>query len=288
MNDALVTLRQKSPALSTSELRVAEAVLHDPDIVVTSTITQLATRCGTSPGTVARLCRAVGYSGYKEFRIAIASAVGREQENQASFQVSDARIGAGDSAAEVIAKVAYQESRAIEETARLIDVEALDAVVEALTSARRVDIFGAGSSGLAAQDLQVKLHRIGIPSICWSDAHLALTSVAITAPDSLALAISHSGTTRECVEFLELAQDRRATTAAITGFPESPVADHADHVLATATHDSGVRAGAMSSRIAQMAVIDFILVRLVQRDMGGADSRLRASYSAVQGHRIKY
>lgn len=286
MTDVLVNLRQRIPGLRKAERRVAEAVLEHPALVVESTITQLAAACDTSPASVARMCRAAGFAGYKEFRIAIAAADSREQAARELFKVADAEISPDDSIADLVAKVAYQEARAIEDTARDIDVTALDAVVAAVRAAPRIDIFGAGSSGLTAQDLQLKLHRIGIPGFCWSDAHLALTSVAITTPGSVAIGISHTGATLETNQLISLARSRGAVTVAITNYPDSPLGAAADHVLTTSAREAGFRTGAMSSRLAQMAIVDFLVVRLVQQDFGDASELLRSTYAAVQDHRI--
>ncbi|HEY6801541.1 MAG TPA: MurR/RpiR family transcriptional regulator [Agromyces sp.] len=286
MTDVLVNLRQRIPGLRKAERRVAEAVLEHPALVVESTITQLAAACDTSPASVARMCRAAGFAGYKEFRIAFAAADSREQATRELFKVADAEISPDDSIADLVAKVAYQEARAIEDTARGIDVTALDAVASAVRAAPRIDIFGAGSSGLTAQDLQLKLHRIGIPGFCWSDTHLALTSAAITTPGSVAIGISHTGATLETNQLISLARSRGAITVAITNYPDSPLGASADHVLTTSAREAGFRTGAMSSRLAQMAIIDFLVVRLVQQDFGDASELLRSTYAAVQDHRI--
>ncbi|GAA1221221.1 MurR/RpiR family transcriptional regulator [Rhodoglobus aureus] len=286
MNDALVTLEQRLPSLSKAERRVAESVLARPALVAESTITHLAELCETSPASVARMCRAAGFAGYKEFRIAVAAAHSREQTTREFFRVDDAEISLNDSIADLVSKVAYQETRAIEETARGINLDALDQVACAIAAAPRIDIFGAGSSGLTAQDLQLKLHRIGIPGFCWSDAHLALTSAALSTPGSVAIGISHTGATLEANQLVELARSRGATTVAITNHPNSPLAAKADHVLTTSARESGFRTGAMSSRLAQMAIVDFLIVLLVQRDFSGTSRHLRRTYDAIQGHRI--
>ncbi|WP_308800232.1 MurR/RpiR family transcriptional regulator [Agromyces silvae] len=281
-----VALRQRMPSLSKAEHHIAELVLDRPAVVVESTITRLATLAGTSPASVARFCRAVGYAGYKEFRIAIAAANSREEAARELFRVDDAEIDANDSALDVVTKVAYQEARAIEETARSLDLDALDAVVQAIRSAPRIDVFGAGSSGLTAQDLQLKLHRVGVPSFCWTDAHLALTSFALTGPECVAIGISHSGQTVEPNQMLALARSRGATTVAITNYPDSPIADVADLLLVTSARESRYRTGAMSSRLAQMAIVDFLVVRLLQGEIDRVGGLLRLTYDAVQAHRL--
>ncbi|MFB2596858.1 MurR/RpiR family transcriptional regulator [Herbiconiux sp. P17] len=286
--DVFMALRQRLPALSKAERRIADRVLEQPSIVVDSTINQLAELCEVSQASVARLCQSAGFSGYKSFRMAIASAITREEASRDQFRVSDADIGPDDSAFDVVMKVAYQEARAVEETARALDLEALDAVVAAIRDAARIDIFGVGSSGLTAQDLQQKLHRIGMSSYSWVDPHLALTSVALTRPGNVAIAISHSGLSVEVNDMLTVARGAGATTVAITNFPESPLGLLADLVLTTSSRESRYRSGAMSSRIAQLALVDFLTVRLLQGSYEQANESLRLTYDAVQNHRLRY
>lgn len=284
--DVFISLRQRLPSLRKTEKRIATFVLDNPSVVAGCTITELASLCETSQASVARFCQAVGYSGYKEFRLALVSSSSREEAAREHFRVADADIDPEDSAFDVVNKVAYQEVRAIEETARGLDLEALDAIVAAISAASRIDIIGAGSSGLTGQDLHQKLHRFGLTTYFWVDAHLALTSVALSSPTSVAIGISHSGLTVETYQALEIARAAGATTVAITNFPDSPLAELADHVLTTSARETPLRSGATASRIAQMALVDFLVVRLLQSQLDRAATSLRRTYEAVQPHRL--
>ena len=57
--------------------RVAEQVLTDPAAAARATIVELAERSGTSPATVTRFCRALGFDGYADLRLGIAAETGR-------------------------------------------------------------------------------------------------------------------------------------------------------------------------------------------------------------------
>src|SRR5262249_31386269 len=52
--------------------RVAELVLTAPASAARSTIVELAEGSGTSPATITRFCRALGFDGYADLRLAIA------------------------------------------------------------------------------------------------------------------------------------------------------------------------------------------------------------------------
>ena len=286
--DLMARLGQALPALRPAERRVADFIVADPSAIIELTVSALAARCSTSAATVVRFCRSVGYAGYGEFRIELAASLGREQVSRDHFGVSDSDIAQSDSAKETVAKIAYHEAQAIESTANTIDLITLDAVADAVVAAPRIDLYGVASSGLAASDLQQKLHRIGLVSYCWSDVHLALMSASVLTPGCVAIGFSHSGLTMETVDALAAARHVRAITVAITNFPDSPLAHSADHVLTTSTRETRYRPGAMSSRIAQLAVIDFLFVRIAQQLYGHLEPSLQLTYDAVQDHRLSY
>lgn len=284
--DLFARIRQSLPTLRPTEQRIATRILADPSAFVGITVVELARACAVSQASVNRFCHSIGYSGYAELRIDLALASQREDDAQGRFGLSDTDINPEDSAEDVVAKIAYSEASTIRETAEGIDLGALDAVAEAMVSARRIDVYGFASSGLAAMDLQHKLHRIGMTCHNWTDPHLALTSAALMGAGTVAIGVSHSGRTIETNHAIEQARRAGGLTVAITNFPESPLAQTADIVLCTSARETRFRSGAMSSRIAQLAVVDFLFVRIAQRTYESVAGSLEATYNAVQSHRL--
>lgn len=283
--DLVADLRSLAPSLRPSERRVADAIIQNPVSVLDLTITQLALLCQTSVASVARFAHNAGFSGYSDFRLELASSIGREEVTLDRFGVSDSNISADDSLDEVLAKLAFHEGKAIQATAEGIDRAALEAVAAAITTAPRVEMFGVASSGLAASDLQHKLHRIGMVAYAWSDVHLALTSAALLTPGCVAVGFSHTGLTVETADMLAVARAAGAITVLVTNTPASPIAQEVDYVLATSASETQYRAGAMAGRIAQLAIIDFLFVRIMQ---GRTAPSLQSTYEAIQAHRLSY
>ncbi|CAM5462504.1 DNA-binding MurR/RpiR family transcriptional regulator OS=Streptomyces albaduncus OX=68172 GN=FHS32_003971 PE=4 SV=1 [Streptomyces griseoloalbus] len=136
--------------------------------------------------------------------------------------------------------------------------------------------------GLVAQDLTQKLLRIGLMAHAHSDPHLAVTNAVQLRSGDVAIAIAHSGTTGDVIEPLRVAFERGATTVAVTGRPDSPVTQYADHVLTTSTaRESELRPAAMSSRTGQLLVVDCLFVGVAQRTYDAAAPALSASYEAL-------
>ena len=281
----LIQVRGAIPNLRPAERRVADAVLADPAAISESSITTVARRCRTSETTVLRFCRAIGLAGYPELRIALARAAQGEEDGHAGSGPLSGTIDKTDSLADVIAKITYADARALEETGASLSVPTLELAISAVASARRVDIYGTGASALVGQDLQLKLHRIGLVSFAWREAHQAITSATLLTAADAAIGISHTGSTTETVAALRQAREQGATTIAVTNHARSPIAEQADLVLTTAARETTFRSGAMSSRIAQLAVVDCLFTGVAQRSYDQAIEALSNTYAAVQVHR---
>lgn len=279
----LVQIRSLLPGLARAEQRVANIVLADPASISRKSITEVAEAAGTSETTVTRFCKAIGVGGYPDLRIALAADTARTSTRDREL---GSEIAPDDDITQIISKIGYTDAKAVEETAEQLDPDALEALVDAVAAARRIDIYGVGASAFVAQDLQQKLHRIGLTGFAWSDTHTALTSAAVLGADDVAIGISHTGATTETVEALREARRRGATTAALTNFARSPVTEVADHVLTTAVRETTYRSGAMSSRIGQLTVIDCLFIGVAQRHLDQTKAALEATYEAVAGHRL--
>lgn len=267
--------------MSPSLAGIARVVARTPSIVVDSTITELAATCGTSVASVIRFCRAIGVDGYAALRMAVAAELGRESAQFGASASFGSEISAADSLREATAKIAALELLAIEETIASLDYDALAGAVDAVDAADRIVLFGVGASRLAAGDLGQKLLRIGRLAVVATDSHEAATVAALGSPASVAIGLSHSGTTRETVSFLRTAHAAGSATVAVTGSTSSPVADAADHVLLTRAREPRLRAGAMVSRMAQLAVVDCLFVGIGQRRHDAAVDALQRTAEAT-------
>ncbi len=283
-DDILVIVRALLPSLAPVEQRVARQVLADPYGTAMQAISELAARCDTSATTVIRFCRAVGLRGYPELRIALAAAshadrsVGGEPSHD---------IVPGDDPATIAQKIARADAMAVTDTARHLDIDTLVAVVGVLATARRIDIYGVGASGYVALDLQQKLQRIGKPAFAWPDPHMAITSAALLGSSDVVVALSHTGTTADTIDAMREAGGHGARTVAITNFPRSPITVTADFVLLTAARETAFRSGAMTSRIAQLTVVDCLFVVLAQHDLPASQDALERTYEAAQAKRTR-
>lgn len=285
--DLLGRIRARRDELAPAERTIADWVLRDPGAAAECTITELASAAGTSESTVHRFCRTLELRGYAQLRLGLAAEAERARaDNRAGLALTE-DISPEDTLAELVKKVGYADARAAEETAEALDVTVLAALADAVADARRIDVFGVGSSALAAQDAAQKLLRLGYAAAAWPDTHAALTAATVLRPGDLALVVSHSGRAWDVVDFLSEARRSGATTAAITSNPRSPAAEEADLVLVTAARETTFRSGGTTSRTAQLTVVDCLFVALAHRDFERTVDSIERAHEAVRSRTVR-
>jgi DNA-binding MurR/RpiR family transcriptional regulator len=282
----LTTVRAKLPEFTGALQRVAEQVLSDPAAAARATIVELAERSGTSPATITRFCRALGFEGYAELRLGIAAETGRARA--AGWTVDIGReIQPGDPLDRVLGQIMAADTRSMHDTAALLDLGEVERAADAIAGATRVIIFGASGSALVGEEMQFSLHRIGVAAWAWTDVHNGLASAALLRAGDVALGISHSGQTRETIEMLAESGSHGATTVALTSFPNSPLAELADVVLLTATQATTFRPDALSARHPQLVVLDLLYIAVAQRTHDRAHAAFQRTAQAVDGHKSR-
>lgn len=272
---SLTRLRELRPRLAAAEHRLATYILRHPRIVLDSSITLVAHRARVSEATVVRLCRRIGCRGYQDLRIRLAGDL-----VQPPRQIYG-EIEPTDDPSAIKRKVFGLSVRALEETLDVLDDRDLERAVDAMVGARRLDFYGVGASGIVALDAQQKFLRIGLDAQAFVDPHLQAASAALLRKGDVAMGISESGSTRDTVHALGVARAAGATTVAITRYGPSPIGKVADIRLHTLSRESGIRGGALASRIAQLALVDTLLMGVALRRYDQTLAALRATRDAV-------
>ena len=265
--------------------RIADLVIAQPSTPVESTITELASRAGSSPASVTRFCRALGFSGYPQFRVAIATELGHLAADSAWRMDIGAEFKPTDSPETILRTLLNVHVRGLESTREGIDMDAVGRVARAITTSSHVDIYGLGGSAGIAYEFQRRMHRIGISAHAWSDVHDGLASATLQDDSSVAIGVSSTGQTNETVQMLTEAGVAGALTVAITHDDESWIAGVADVSITTAPPVGYLRPDDMSVKHSQLFVIDLLYLLIAQQMFEPATRRLAATATAVSSHR---
>jgi DNA-binding MurR/RpiR family transcriptional regulator len=99
-------------------------------------------------------------------------------------------------------------------------------------------------------------------------------SAALLFPSCVAVAISVTGSTKDIIESVTIAKDTGATVIGITGRSKSPLARLCDFHLSVHSQEAAVWLAPMSSRIAQVALLDVLFVAVAIKRFADSKEKL--------------
>lgn len=218
-------------SLTASEAKIADYLLVNAHDIRNLGISELARRTYSSPATITRLCRKLGLSGYRDFRIVFAA----ELEEASRRKSVDANLpfSATDPLREVAFSMANLAASAMNNALQSFDYRRLEGVVERMASADSVNIYAVGVSATAALDFKQKMVRLGKQTNIEENSSLLPSYAFLGGKDSFDLLISHSGETPAIVECVQILRSLGRRTLAITAHPQSTVARMADDTILT-------------------------------------------------------
>lgn len=265
----------KTSELGPSAKAVAKVVVDRPEEVMNMSVTQMAENAGVSEGSVINFCRQVGLSGYQQLKLSLA------QDLVQPVQFIQEDLALGDDVGSVTRKMFHAGIQALHDTLTVIDPGEIARAVDAIRKAKRIEIYGIGSSAPIADDAHYRMLRIGLNAKAVTDSHIQAISASLADPDVAVLTISHSGATHETVAATRLAKEKGATTIVVTNLARSPIQTFADIKIVTMSRETRFRTEAMTSRIAQLCAIDALIAALALRDYDNAVDTLKSTFDVL-------
>jgi DNA-binding MurR/RpiR family transcriptional regulator len=238
-------------------------------------VTEVADKVGASEGSVVGLCQQVGTTGFQQLKIALA------QDLVQPVQFIHEDLTPTDNTKTVIGKIFQSDIQALRDTMSVLDPTAMTKAVQLVRRAERVEIYGIGSSAPIAEDANYRLLRIGINCKVVVDSHVQAISASLTDRKVTTITVSHSGSTLETIAATKLAKEAGASTICITNYGRSPIQAYADVVLHTMAKETQFRTEAMTSRIAQLSVIDTLIACLALADHDRAVHTIQHTFDVL-------
>ncbi|MCD8023474.1 MAG: MurR/RpiR family transcriptional regulator [Lachnospiraceae bacterium] len=263
MKNVLIRIKQYREQASVSEQGALDFILSSPETAAECSIHQLAEQSYCSPSTIVRLCRKLGFEGYRELHKALLCELTVRQ--QTSQEKGDS-LDRTEQLSDIISGVTHRNISSLEDTLHIVDPEEVQKGVDLIANCDTLLLFGLGASQLVAEDAYLKFLRINKPCTCACDIHSQYLQARNARPGDAAIIISYSGYTEEMIRCARDLKSRRTPIIAITRFVHSPLTQLADCCLYVVTTEELFRSGAMASRIAQLNIIDILYTTYFNRD----------------------
>ena len=275
--------------LSNAERSAAQYFLNNANSIFDKPIAVLAKESQTTQAAWVRFCKSLGFKGLKELKKSFFVQIQMPaSENTYENYTVYSDINGYKSVEEISANVMQSGICAITDTVKLIDSATMEKAAKSIMKAHSVKLFGVSASALVAEDFYYKLLRIGKNACFSKDSHVQLTYAANISPADAAVIISHSGATAEIIEILDAVKKRGAVGIAVTRFSKKNYLNNADIILYSSAPEIYRRSGAMSSRIAQLTVIDVLFSTVAHQNYRAIEKNLEQSYRACLVHKKKF
>lgn len=265
----LRSIRSAADQLSPAERAVAELTLQNPRFMLDAPVAEIAKRANVSQPTVIRFCRSLGCDTLIEFRRRLA------QSLSSGTPVVPAKINAGDSLPDIVAKVFDGTTAALLRNRDELSGGTLEEVTRRLAESRQRVFFGLGSSGVVAEDAQLSFLRYGIHAVVYRDSHSLRMAAATLEEGATIVAISPSGRAQEVIDAVRIARDNGAFVIAIAP-NSSPLAGIADASIQIDLDEEREAFAPVVSRAVLLAVIDALAIGVALRDAEGSRRRFAA------------
>ncbi len=265
MNQSLkLSIQKIYPDLRRSEKKVADYLLSHTGSYRNLTLDRIAREAEVSQPTVLRFIRAMGYSGFKEFRYVLAE---EKEEKTGTWDhiLYGFPFTEYDHVEDVPAKLISTTIEHLKDTLRNISPDTLKEVVQALVRAEKIAVYYVENSACTASDLVTKLLYLGMNCCAYNDYYMQNVSAGNLTEKDVAVGISYSGNSRSTVDAMRTAHENGVKTIAITNFENSLIEKYSDLVLRT-SNQQHFYGDAIFSRVSQLAVVDMIYTGIMLSD----------------------
>jgi DNA-binding MurR/RpiR family transcriptional regulator len=259
---------------SRSQKDVARYIVDHLDEAAFQTAEELARRANTSSSTVVRFSQALGFDGYPELQ----QAAIEEYRHKVAEQAGEGNGGSGAAAlfnfdhSEFEASLGADYSN-IEETARSLTREQVEASVSAIATARRVLIVGVEQMAFFASYLRHLLGLLDVRAeIVASPNQDNIQRLSRMDEETLLVVLTAGRAHPLILRALKLARHRRARTLSITDATLSDVAEHSELMLYYSSNGPSY----IRSNAALMGLVQALAHGVYARDEAAHRDRIRA------------
>lgn len=174
---------------SKSDKRIADYLLEHPGAVDAETASSIAEKVGTSPATVVRFCRKLGFKGLTDMKNSAA------YTNYIESSTTDMDLKKGDDAETVTNKVLQYMKMVLDQLKLSLEPELLQKAADKLADANHVVILAEGGSGTIARAAYDIFLKLAIPCRIVDDIMFQIMEISMMDENDVLFLILNSGRT---------------------------------------------------------------------------------------------
>lgn len=263
---------------SKSDRILIQYIREHPAEVPYTAIAELAQKSGVGESTITRFAKKMDCENLHEFKVKLAE----ELSQRKSQQIINSNIAFDEPAFVTGQKLLAADINVLEKTLASMPEGIIERCAETLMHAKEISFIGLGNSGFTAMDSAYKFFRIGLRCRGYDNSHDMIMAAALAKPGDLFVAVSHSGESREILQTVRLARQNGAGSIAITAESDSGIAGEAAAILSYAAKETVLETGSVTTKMAQIFVMDLIYTQIVKEMAGTASENKKKTALAMK------
>lgn len=222
--------------LTAAERQIRDFILEHPEELFSLNVQQIGERSFTSAAAVTRLCKKLGFSGFKDFRVQFVAETG-EQIRGGGQERPAARMEQREGMASILAKMTEVYRQALEQTVRDNPLETLIRASTLIHSAQMLDFYCTDLNRTLAQYAAYVFAGAGKRTQVFDDRFVMLHEALLSPEGTLSVVISFTGKNAQLLQVCQSLHRRGRRIILITRNREHPMCAYADVVLLLASSD---------------------------------------------------
>ncbi|SIO18929.1 transcriptional regulator, RpiR family [Carnobacterium alterfunditum] len=258
-------LRPYMKGFNDTENIIADHFIKLGNEVVNKTLSNLADDTGLSEATIFKFVKKIGFDGFPNFKISVASNFRTMEERKNELAVfSD--ISKEDSSYTIAQKLVYSNKLALDNLGESLDEKKINQALDLMYDSKTLHFFGQGASSVIALDSYHKFLRTGVYCNYISDYHMQLSYATKLGPNDCVFLFSHSGETIETIEVAKILCANHVKIIVLTGNHYTDLVKLSTVAFIVDSEESVFQSETLTSRILYMTIIDILYVALMYHD----------------------
>ena len=278
-------LKTPSFKVTKSDKMLMKYIKENIEYVSYMPISQIAKESNIGEATITRFSKKMGFSSLQDFKVTLAQEISISNKSKT---IINSNIENDEPAIDTAKKLLSSNITTLEKTVDLINNQDIHNCANMIINARRIYFVGIGYSGIIAQDSNYKFMRIGLNCMSFDSSHTMIMMASIMEAEDLLIAISHTGETDAIIKTVELAKQNNVNIISITQNQESKLKDRSDINLAYVSEETILETGSISSKLAQIFLLDLIYTQVVKEKSSEAIDRKIKTTDAIKSLKNNY
>ena len=237
----------------------------------------ISKRLYVSEAALSRFAKKCGYKGYRELIFSYE----KDLESEVPKENTEQDVSS------FTKKIRGSYASLLNESFNLLKEKQIQKVTAMLDTAKKICVYGMGSSGFVAKEFQLRFMRIGLTVEAFTDSQMMQMNAALADSETLVIGLSLSGRTKEVNHAVRLAKKKGAAVVYLTANEHPEVADCCDELVQTAymkNLDTGTR---ISPQITLLVMLDVIYSYYFSSDTYYKVKKYKQTLAAIRGEEVE-